>query len=150
MNRVHVSELPPELLRRQSVPRKIRLATEILRVYCRARWALLRSSGFNAAVAALRAGGSEDRLAGESASTFLQAARLGWAVRRTLRLLPTDSRCLMQSLVLTQLLARRGIDSSLVIGVRAGDDFEAHAWVEYCGEPLLPGSQGTYQPLTRV
>ena len=35
--------------------------------------------------------------------------RLGHAVARTLRVLPADSRCLMQSLVLTRLLARRGI-----------------------------------------
>ena len=60
------------------------------------------------------------------------------AVARTLRLLPTDSRCLMRSLVLSALLARRGIDSSLVIGVRTAEAFGAHAWVEHEGRPLLP------------
>jgi hypothetical protein len=44
----------------------------------------------------------------------------------------------MQAMVLTSLLARRGIDNSLVIGVRPGDHFGAHAWVEVDGKPVLP------------
>jgi hypothetical protein len=40
--------------------------------------------------------------------------------------------------VLTRLLARRGIHASVVIGVRPGDEFGAHAWVEHDGTPLLP------------
>jgi hypothetical protein len=64
--------------------------------------------------------------------------RLGQAVGRTLRHLPFDSRCLMRSLVLTSLLARRSIDSSLVIAVQAEPGFRAHAWVERRGVPLLP------------
>ncbi len=64
--------------------------------------------------------------------------RLGRAVARTLRALPADSRCLMQSLVLTGMLARRGTPSTLVIGVKPGTSFAAHAWVEAGGQPLLP------------
>ena len=43
-----------------------------------------------------------------------------------------DATCLRRSLVLWWLLRRRGIDSSLHIGARMeGDEFFAHAWVEF-------------------
>ena len=48
------------------------------------------------------------------------AVRLGRAIGRTLSILPFDSRCLVRSLVLAELLARRGIDSRVVIGVSQG------------------------------
>ncbi len=45
--------------------------------------------------------------------------------------------CLDRSLVLWGLLRRRGIDSALQIGARkAGEQFEAHAWLEYQGAVL--------------
>lgn len=121
-----------------SPPAKALLAGEILTTYLYARW-LLRRSGLPATVAALRARkrlGAGGPVSGRAAQ--LTGVRLGRAVARTLRLLPTDSRCLMRSLVLSALLARRGIDSSLVIGVRTAEAFGAHAWVEHEGRPLLP------------
>jgi hypothetical protein len=66
------------------------------------------------------------------------ARRLGWAVNRTLSVLPTDSRCLVQSLVLTRLLAARSIHSRLVIGARSDGPFMAHAWVECGSVAVLP------------
>jgi hypothetical protein len=69
------------------------------------------------------------------------AHRLASAVARAMPRLPTDSRCLAQSLVLSNLLARRGVRSRLVIGVETEDEFGAHAWVEMDGEPLLPPGQ---------
>ena len=69
---------------------------------------------------------------------LLEGARLGSVVGRVLGPLPVESRCLMRSLVLTQLLARRDIPSRLVIGVRPGAAFGAHAWVELDGTPVLP------------
>ena len=72
--------------------------------------------------------------------------RLGRSVRLTLDPLPFDSRCLMRSLVLLRMLARRGVSCRLVIGVRPGNVFEAHAWIEHAGLPLLP-TLG-YEPLT--
>lgn len=71
----------------------------------------------------------------------LVALRLGRVVGRTLRLLPTDSRCLIQSLVLSRMLSRRSIPSTLVIGVRSKPAFEAHAWVEHQGRPILPAGE---------
>ena len=82
------------------------------------------------------------RLPVESAQTLTDpwrvALRLGNAVGRVLSVLPTDSRCLVQSLVLTRLLSARGIPSQLVIGAHSTPYFEAHAWVEYEGRPVLP------------
>jgi hypothetical protein len=46
----------------------------------------------------------------------------------------------MRSLVLVRVLARRGIESRLIIGVRTQPQFGAHAWVEQAGHALLdPG-----------
>jgi hypothetical protein len=76
--------------------------------------------------------------AGELRDPWRVALRLGNAVDRVLSVLPTDSRCLVQSLVLTRLLTARGIPSKLVIGAHSTPHFEAHAWVEYQGRPVLP------------
>ena len=51
---------------------------------------------------------------------------------------PLDSSARHQSLFLTAMLARRGIDSNVVIGVRSDPEFAAHAWVERNGVALLP------------
>jgi hypothetical protein len=66
------------------------------------------------------------------------ALRLGNAVDRVLSVLPTDSRCLVQSLVLTRMLSARGIRSTLIIGAHSAPSFEAHAWVEHDGRAVLP------------
>lgn len=89
----------------------------------------------------------------EATGTVPSAAerqRLGAVVMTVLRVLPTDSRCLVRSLVLLAMLARRGIHSTLVIGVRTEPEFAAHAWVEFEDEPLLPTGNGEFTPLTVV
>jgi hypothetical protein len=50
-------------------------------------------------------------------------------------------------LVVSSLLARRATPTSLVIGVRPGDEFLAHAWVEIDGESILPAGEPEYQRL---
>lgn len=150
MDSVRSSELPADLARSLPLGRRILLVSEILMFYCRVRLRLLREQ-FPIALAQVR--GTTRQQAGsssESAVTYLRAARLARAVQRTLRLVPADARCLMQSLVLTGLLARRGIDTKLLIGVNPGDEFEAHAWVEYAGHALLPDSQGVYRVLAEL
>jgi hypothetical protein len=122
--------------RRLSLPAKLALMAEILVTYVRVRRSLMRDQ-LPSTLAALREGvtapdGSHRRLA---------AWRLASAVVRVLERLPSDSRCLTRSLVLTRVLARRGIGSSLVIGVTPGPNFAAHAWVELDGVPLLPAEE---------
>jgi hypothetical protein len=82
--------------------------------------------------------------------SFPDALRLGRAVVRTLAVLPADSRCLMRSLVLTGMLARRGSPGALVIGVKPGEVFGAHAWVELDGRPLLSAGNGEFARLVEL
>lgn len=113
---------------------KAALGLEILSAYSRARWLLWRTD-LPSTLAALRAGAAEQTA--DPAEAQRAGVRLGQAVGKALRHLPFDSRCLMRSLVLTRLLARRGIDTSLVIAVKPESQFIAHAWVEREGVPLL-------------
>ena len=78
------------------------------------------------------------------------ALRLAQAVGRTLSPLPGDTRCLMRSLVLSSLLSRRGLESTLVIGARTAPEFAAHAWVEMGGRPVLPDGGETYRRLLEL
>lgn len=120
---------------------KASLAVEIVTTYVRARgW--LRRDELAAAVRELRAAGPPARP--PDGDQLLVGLRLGRIVGKTLGVLPADSRCLVRSLVLTSLLVRRGIESSLVIGVRPDPSFEAHAWVECAGTPLLPAGDEPY------
>jgi len=90
-----------------------------------------------------------ERLAGLSnAQTAAVAAYLSFAIVRLLGRLPTHPSCLIRSLVLLRLLARWGIDSTFVIGVRLKDgSLAAHAWVEYQGIPLLDPGGGEFARL---
>jgi hypothetical protein len=113
---------------------RARLIGEVVVAYVRARRELGQVP-IETAVARLRGGRSPAGRGGPEA--LEEAARLGRIVVRTLAFLPGDTRCLRRSLVLTQLLARRGIAGRLVIGARTAPDFLAHAWVEHEGIPVL-------------
>lgn len=128
------------------------LAAEIVAAYLRAR-RLLRYAPIDLAVATLR---SQAPPASSSTPTapadgaLEEARRLGRAVGRTLALVPGDTRCLVRSLVLTRLLARRGLSAKLVIGARASPDFLAHAWIEYDGQPVLPPGDESFGRLVEL
>ena len=127
----HVERL---LRKRMPADLRLRVAFEIVGTYVRVRWRLLRAD-VTAVVNSLRG----DAIDAHSAyDAYRIGRRLGQPVRRTLDPLPWDSRCLMRSLVLLRMLARRGVVCQLVIGVRPGEKFEAHAWIEHEGHPLLP------------
>ena len=76
--------------------------------------------------------------------------RLARVAERVTGRLPDDSRCLVSSLVLTGLLARRSVPTSLVIGVVGEAPFRAHAWVEHQGAPLLDPRTGEFERLTEL
>ena len=109
------------------------LATEVLATYVRACWLLSRRD-LPTALTRLRG----DAVPAPAPAYPFTALRLSHAVTRILSALPMDARCLVRSLVLTAVLARRGIESTLVIGVRPDDEFAAHAWVEANGRRMLP------------
>jgi hypothetical protein len=108
---------------------RARLVLEILATYCVVRWQLRGNDVRRVIRTAAAPARATDELAG---------LRLGYAVSQVLRLLPTESACLMRSLVLMRLLSRRGLACSVVLGVSAGSEFAAHAWVEHGGRALLP------------
>jgi hypothetical protein len=128
---------PEEALRPLPLRGKIALGYEIVRTYARVR-RLQKGRDIQDVLDELRAEVSARQ---GDRTTLLNGFRLGRAVARTLGMLPSDTRCLIRSLVLTEMLSRRGIESALVIGVRTDDGFEAHAWVEHGGAPLLPDAE---------
>lgn len=137
-----------ERVRPRSPVERVRLAREIVAAYLRARRELRRAP-IEAVVATLRSEASPPPLTPET-HALEEARRLGWAVARTLKLMPGDTRCLARSLVLTRLLARRGIPAKLVIGAQAAPDFLAHAWVEYDGQPVLSPGDGSFGRLVEL
>jgi hypothetical protein len=132
--------------RRLGPGQRLRLAAEILRAYVLVR-RLLRRRTLPETVAALRGGTG---VAPPNAASLALGRHLAWATVRTITLLPADSRCLMQSLVLTRVMARRALSSELILSAAPGPEFEAHAWVEHAGEPLLLPGGDEHQPLLRL
>ena len=131
--------------RRFSLARKLALIAEILRTYVRVRWSVRRHE-LPATLTRLR----EGVVPPAGASRRYTSWRLASATVRVLDRLPSDSTCLTRSLVLTRVLAARGIGSSLVIGVAPAPNFAAHAWVELDGLPLLPAEEWTYSRLVEL
>jgi hypothetical protein len=128
----------------------MRLAAEIVAAYGRARHALSRAP-IASVLAGLRSESSSSTTTPNTGVDSLrEARRLGHAVTRTLTLLPGDTRCLVRSLVLTRLLANRGIPAKLVIGARGGPDFLAHAWVECDDQPVLSPGDGSFARLVEL
>jgi Transglutaminase-like superfamily len=125
------------------------LAAEVLGCYAWVRWLVLRRGPVEA-VPVLRQGVSEHVPPDPDGLGVLRGLLFGRSVMRVLSLLPTDSRCLMRSLVLTRMLARRGVYTKVVIGVRQDPSFAAHAWVELDGQPLLPADDPTFHRLTEL
>jgi hypothetical protein len=124
---------------RATRPEKLLLLGEILTIYTAMRWRMPRGDIREIASASRAVLRRTPRVAPPSGlDSGDLASRLGRAVYRTLRVLPTDGRCLVQSLVLSRMLSARGIPSTLVIGAHSGPDFTAHAWVEHDGRPVLP------------
>jgi len=136
------------LTERFSLARKLRLAGEVFWSYVRVRVRLLRND-LPSILAGFRRG-LTDASNEPSWDEQLTAIRLARAVARALAPLPLDSRCLVKSLVLSDLLARRRIASQLVIGVKTGATFEAHAWVEMSGIALLPEDAAEYDRLVEL
>jgi Transglutaminase-like superfamily len=109
---------------------RVALVAEILATYLAVRWQVRRHD-LPAAVAALRSGR-------RFAIVDRDPRRLAVAAERVVARIPGDSRCLMRSLVVLAMLARRGVDARLILAARPTPQFAAHAWIERNGDPLLP------------
>lgn len=69
------------------------------------------------------------------------AKKVAWALDAVRWATPWDSNCLARSLAGKRLLQRRGVDSTLYLGVRKKDpkSLIAHAWLR-CGERYITGA----------
>lgn len=64
-------------------------------------------------------------------------SRLIWLVQVAGRFTPVEATCLKRALVLSWFLGRRGVPTTLRIGVaRRGGTLDAHAWLEYVGQEI--------------
>lgn len=145
-----------EPLRSFSLLGKLMLALEIIATYLRARWWLRRPNiTETAALARSGAHGDNPPIRSEAAAhpqreEALLGLRLGEVIQRVFRLLPGDTRCLTRSIVLMRMLARRHVQTTLIIGVRAAPSFGAHAWIEHRGTPLLEPIEAGGQRLVEL
>ncbi len=65
--------------------------------------------------------------------------RVGWAISVASRYAPWRTRCLEQAVAAKAMLRRRGVASTLYLGLARRDaGGEAHAWLR-CGETILTG-----------
>jgi hypothetical protein len=136
--------------RRMRAVEKARLGAEIVVTHVRVR-RRIAAMPLPELLAQLRRGVADRGVpAGQAAAEHVTAVRLARAVMAVLRRLPGDTRCLTQSLVLTALLARRGIGSTLRIAVAPGETFAAHAWVEHGGVPVLPAEHPGFGELAAL
>lgn len=73
-----------------------------------------------------------------------QAQKVGWAITSLARFLPWDAKCLIQALAGKWMLRRRGMPSTLYLGVDRGHSeekwLEAHAWLR-CGTDIITGER---------
>lgn len=72
------------------------------------------------------------------------ARQIGWSVRAAARRTPWDSNCLAQAIAAKMMLRRRGISSTLYLGVVRpvpAAALDAHAWLR-CGGHILTGERG--------
>jgi hypothetical protein len=134
-------------IERLSQPARARLAVEILGAYIESRRAL-RHNPIATVIEGLRS--QSPSADAPAANSLAEARRLGRAVARLLAHVPGDTRCLVRSLVLTRLLARRSIESKLVIGARTTPSFLAHAWVEHDGKPVLDPGDDSFGRLVEL
>lgn len=81
-----------------------------------------------------------------SADRVEAAKRIGWAVSLAARNLPWHSRCLVRAVAAKVMLQRRGLRSTLYLGVRRDDDREvsSHAWLRFGDVPLVGGRSAGY------
>jgi hypothetical protein len=77
----------------------------------------------------------------DSPEAYATARRVRWAVATAARNLPFDVICLPQAIAGKLMLRRRGIASTLYLGVAYDPDLKAHAWLRV-GRVIVTGAKG--------
>lgn len=125
---------------RMGVLERAAMAGEIVHAYLGCRFELRRAGVAGALRWARRpvaASDPTDRVMQGRSVDIAAGIRLASITARALQRVPTDTRCLNQSLVLVRLLANRGVHAQLALAVRR-HEVAAHAWVEVAGEAVSP------------
>lgn len=71
-----------------------------------------------------------------------ETLQLADSIRHISKFVPWESKCLVQAVVAKILLKKRGIGSTLYLGVRKADEgssLEAHAWLDVDNQTILGG-----------
>jgi hypothetical protein len=121
---------------------RIRVGLEVITNYP-AMWRAVRTNDLAHMVATART--TSHRVVTPPEQHAEMAERVGGIVQSAMKVLPTDKRCLVTSLLTLRVLANRSIPGRLVIGVHGGEEFKAHAWVEHESRAVLP--RGNFLPL---
>lgn len=76
--------------------------------------------------------------------------RVGWAVAAADRHVPWKAKCLVQAIAARWMLARRGVEGTIYLGMlkTSDNEFKSHAWMR-CGRRIVTGRRG-YKPFTVV
>jgi hypothetical protein len=79
----------------------------------------------------------------ESSDRLMMAREVAGAVNRASRQVPWAAKCLVQALAGKKMLQRRGVASTLYLGLAKGadQDLQAHAWLR-CGDQIILGGGG--------
>lgn len=77
----------------------------------------------------------------QDAEAVKAADEIRWAVQAAAANLPWKPVCLPQAVAAQWMLRRRGIRSTLYLGVDPGRQLDAHAWVR-AGEVVVTGGEG--------
>ncbi len=100
------------------------------------------TSGFTWTVDWIR--GRVQAVPASTSATIDAVQAVQWPVAMAAALYPGRARCLEQSLLLYYLLRRQGTAVRYCQGVKPFP-FQAHAWIEYCGEPINDVSEHAQQ-----
>lgn len=83
---------------------------------------------------------------------FKNVETIACIVRSLSRKVPWESKCLVQAASARIMLNRRGIQSSLFLGVKKEqlEKLQPHAWLQVCNQTILGGHEpGEYVPVSR-
>lgn len=75
---------------------------------------------------------------------YKQAKQIRWVVTHISKHTPWESLCLVQSMTVQKMLEKRGIPTTLYLGVNkdTNNEMKAHSWIR-CGEMYITGGDGT-------
>lgn len=80
----------------------------------------------------------------ESRDVYRVAKQVQWIVIQASKYTPWESLCLVQAMTVQKMLKKRGISTTIYLGVNKDTDnqMKAHAWIR-CGQMYITGGNGS-------